>query len=105
MLQKRNFPVQRYVCISSRGPLPPLDLELYPRVSQKAQISLLSTSAVSELLASEVVRNAVGPALLHGAERDVPLRDALGSADSTGTRFQCYFIPIESDRHRSSFQT
>ena len=23
-----------YVCISSRGPLPPLDLELYPRASQ-----------------------------------------------------------------------
>ena len=34
MLQNRNFPVQRYVCISSRGPLPPLDLELYSRVSQ-----------------------------------------------------------------------
>ena len=34
MLQNRNFPVQRYVCISSRGPLPPLDLELYSRASQ-----------------------------------------------------------------------
>ena len=34
MLQNRNFPVQRYVCISSRGPLPPLDLELYPRAAQ-----------------------------------------------------------------------
>ena len=37
MLQNRNFPVQRYVCISSRGPLPPLDLELYSRVSQASQ--------------------------------------------------------------------
>ena len=38
MLQNRNFPVQRYVCISSRGPLPPLDLELYFRVSQELKL-------------------------------------------------------------------
>merc|ERR1719161_3105306 len=41
MLQNRNFPVQRYVCISSRGPLPPLDLELYPRATQNFSQSTL----------------------------------------------------------------
>ena len=40
MLQNRNFPVQRYVCISSRGPLPPLDLELYSRATQEVFVRL-----------------------------------------------------------------
>ena len=36
--------MQRYVCISSRGPLPPLDLELYSRVSQVAKIADLGSA-------------------------------------------------------------
>ena len=45
MLQNRNFLVQRYVCISSRGPLPPLDLELYSRASQAMAKDLLAAAA------------------------------------------------------------
>ena len=52
MLQNRNFPVQRYVCISSRGPLPPLDLELYSRVSQVLLGSLGNAFQIAQRLGS-----------------------------------------------------
>ena len=65
MLQNRNFPVQRYVCISSRGPLPPLDLELYPRVSQKT----INSDLQREVAADGVFRGAHGDRSAEKADR------------------------------------
>ena len=46
-----------YVCISSRGPLPPLDLELYPRASQ-ASHELAAAHAAERATAPEGIDSA-----------------------------------------------
>ena len=75
MLQNRNFPVQRYVCISPRGPLPPLDLELYSRVSQVRHDVPLAPE-----------HRARGHRLLPAGDRELLLRAEQAPAAGSGER-------------------